>query len=63
MHQTLQQFGDVEPFLGDTEVFPAMYHKKLLHIFYTSQQVALAELELVNVIDIGSHFVKVTYIN
>ena len=63
MHQTLQQFEDVEPFFGDTEVFPATYCKKLLHIFYTSQQVALVKLELVNVIDIGSHFVKATYIN
>ena len=61
MHQTLQQFGDVEPFLRDTEVSPATC-KKLLHIFNTPQQVALAKLEVAAVIDIGSHFVKAMYI-
>ena len=61
MHQTLQQFGDVEPFLRDTEFSPATC-KKLLHIFNTPQQVALAKLEVAAVIDIGSHFVKAMYI-
>ena len=60
MHQTLQQFEDVEPFLTDAEVSLATC-QKLLQIFNNPQQIALVKIELAAVIDIGSHFVKATY--
>ena len=60
MHQILQQFGDVEPFLRATSVSPSTCNK-LLKILSDPQQIALVKFELAAVIDIGSYFVKGTY--
>ena len=61
MHQVLQQFGDVEPFLHNNEDVGPSTRGKLLEILSNSQQLIMLKMELASVIDVGVHFVKATY--
>ena len=60
LHQLLQQFGDVRPFLEKTEVGPAI-RPKLLSILNDPQASSLLKIELAATIDLGEHLVKSAY--
>ena len=61
MHQVLQQFGDVEPFLSrHLDLGPAT-GSKLRDIIRDPQQLIALKMELAAVIDVGTYFVKGTY--
>ena len=52
--------GDVEPFLRNNDVGPAI-RPKLLEILADTQKRNLLRTELTAVVDLGEHFVKATY--
>lgn len=61
MHQLLQQFGDVTPFLNEHCDSSLATRRHLMEILTNPQQLTLVKLELAAVIDIGIHFVQGTY--
>lgn len=61
MNQLLVQFGDVRPFLDENEDLGTTTRQKLLGIFTDPQKIALFQIELAAVIDMGEPFVKATY--
>lgn len=60
LNQLLLQFGDVEPFLRNNDVGPAI-RPKLLEILPDTEKRNLLRTELAAVVDLGEHFVKATY--
>ena len=60
--QFLQQFGDVEPFLKQHEDISPATRTKILALLHNPQELLALKLELAAVVDIGSYFVKATYI-
>ena len=61
LNQLLELFGDVQPFLQDSEGFSNSTRAKLLKILTNTQQCVLLRLELAAVIDAGKPFVSGTY--
>ena len=61
MNQILELFGDIEPFLRNTEEFSGITRAKLLEYFATSQIKNSLKVELAAVIDAGKPFVQATY--
>jgi len=59
-HDIFVLFGDVLPFLQQTEASPATCNK-LLQIFADRSKSEYLQLELAVVIDVGEPFVKATY--
>ena len=55
LNQLSLQFGDVEPFLQNNDVGPAI-RPKLLEILADTQKRNLLRTELVAVVDLGEHF-------
>ena len=62
MKQVLEYFGDVEPFLRETNHLVLATRRQLLDIFNDPSDVKDLELELAALVDRGSHFVTATYI-
>jgi len=60
LHQILKYFGDIVPFLQNTEASPATT-AKLLQLFSDRQKSEFLQLELAVVIDAGEPFVNATY--
>ena len=60
MHQVMVQFGDVEGFLRNEDVF-SVTSSKLLELMCDVQKKITLQLELAAVFDIRIHFVKATY--
>ena len=60
LHQLLVQFGDVQLFLQNNDVGPGI-RPKLLEILTDTQKQSQLRIELAAVVDLGQHFVKVTY--
>ena len=60
MHQLMVQFGDVEPFLTNTDVGAAT-SSHLLNMLQNTQQCQMLRVELAVLIDAGLHFVNATY--
>ncbi len=61
LHQLLQQFGDVQPFLERNIDIGAATHPKLLEILTNQRKYNLLRIELAVTIDLGEHFAKSTY--
>ena len=61
LHQLLQQFGDVQPFLERNIDIGAATRPKLLEILTDQRKYNLLRIELAVTIDLGEHFVKLTY--
>ena len=60
MHQVLQQFRDVEPFLSRHRDISPATHTKLLNTLSDPQQLLQLKSELAAIIDIGSYYTKAT---
>ena len=61
MHQLLQYFGDVKPFLLQHSDIGTHTRPKLLAYFEDSEKLKYLKLELAAVVDYGEPFVKATY--
>lgn len=61
LHQVLQQFGDVEPFLHNNPDISPATRSKLLQILSDPLENSRLKVELAVVIDLGKHFVEATY--
>ena len=61
MHQVLQFFGDIQPFLAENAHMSPATRAKLLNYFSDSNKNKLLQVELAAIIDWGEPFVKATY--
>ena len=61
MNQTLELFGDIEPFLRSPEEFSGITIATLLEFFPTPRIEHSLKVELPAIIDAGKSFVPATY--